>query len=92
VDLRAIESTITIARLAGKPACVVLNQSPARCSLAQEAAEAVKDLSVALAPTEIIRRVAFIHAFTTAWAFRSTSLMARPRRRSKPFLPTSKPH
>jgi chromosome partitioning protein len=65
VDLRAIESTIDIARLAKKPACVVLNQSPARGSLAQEAAEAVRELGVALASTEIISRVAFIHAFTT---------------------------
>jgi hypothetical protein len=59
------ESTITIARLAGKQACVVLNQSPVRGSLVQEATEAVKDLGVALAPTEIMSRVAFIHAFTT---------------------------
>jgi chromosome partitioning protein len=65
VDLRAIESTINIVRLAGKPACVVLNQAQVRGSLTQEAAEAVRELGVDLAPTEIISRVAFIHAFTT---------------------------
>jgi chromosome partitioning protein len=65
VDLRAIESTINIVRLAGKPACVVLNQAQVRGSLTQEAAEAVKDLGVDLVPTEIVSRVAFIHAFTT---------------------------
>lgn len=64
VDLRAIESTISIARLAGKPACVVLNQAQARGSLTQEAVEAVRELGVSLVPTEIISRVAFIHAFT----------------------------
>lgn len=65
VDLRAIESTINIVRLAGKPACVVLNQAQVRGSLTQEAAEAVRDVGVDLVPTEIISRVAFIHAFTT---------------------------
>jgi chromosome partitioning protein len=65
VDLRAIESTINIVRLAGKPACVVLNQAQVRGSLTQEAAEAVRELGVDLVPTEIISRVAFIHAFTT---------------------------
>jgi chromosome partitioning protein len=43
----------------------VLNQAQVRGSLTQEAAEAVRELGVNLAPTEIISRVAFIHAFTT---------------------------
>jgi chromosome partitioning protein len=65
VDLRAIEATADIARLAGKPACVVLSQTKSRSPLTQEAAEAVANAGVPLAPIHIGDRVAFVYAYTT---------------------------
>jgi chromosome partitioning protein len=64
VDLRAIESSVNISTLAGKPVCVVLNQVPPRGTLAAEAGEALKELSARLSPVQIGNRIAFIHAFT----------------------------
>lgn len=64
VDLRAIGASVNIAQLAGKPACVVLNQTQVRGSLTNEAAEAIKELGIALAPVQLTNRIAFIHAFT----------------------------
>lgn len=64
VDLRAINASANIAQLAGKPAWVVLNQVPARGTLAAEAAEALEAADINLAPVTLGNRVAYIHAFT----------------------------
>jgi chromosome partitioning protein len=65
VDLRAIGATADIARLAGKPACIVLSQTKSRSPLTQQAAEAIANSGVPLAPIQIGDRVAFVYAFTT---------------------------
>jgi chromosome partitioning protein len=64
LDLRAIDNTIDLAKIAGKPAVVVLNAVPPRGSLAQEAAEAVARYGVTLSPTSIGQRAAFVHSLT----------------------------
>ncbi len=64
LDLRAISNTIDIARLAGKPAIVVLNSVPPRGSLAADAAEAVKQYGLKIAPEQFTQRAAFMHALT----------------------------
>lgn len=64
LDLRAIGTTIDIAKLAKKPACVVLNAVPPRGPLNQQAREAVKAYGVDIAPVELGQRMAFTHAMT----------------------------
>jgi len=63
LDLRAISATIQIARLAGKPAAVVLNACPAQGrGLADEAAEAVLGYGAEVSPARLTQRAAFAHA------------------------------
>jgi len=64
VDLRAISSTIDICRIADTPCFVVLNQTPSRGNLAEDAAEALQELKVDVAPVQIGQRIAYIHAVT----------------------------
>jgi chromosome partitioning protein len=64
LDLRAITHTIDLARLAGKPAAVVLNSVPARGSLAEEAVNAIKGYCVEVAPVHLGQRAAFLHSLT----------------------------
>jgi chromosome partitioning protein len=64
LDLRAIGATLDIARLAKKPAAVVLNAVPARGSLAAEAIEAIAAYDVPVAPVHLGQRAAFVHALT----------------------------
>lgn len=64
LDLRAIGASANIAQLAGKPAWVVLNQVPARGTLAAEAAEALQAASIELAPVQMGNRISYVHAFT----------------------------
>ena len=64
LDLRAISNTIDIARIAGKPAAVVLNSVPPRGSLAEDAAKAVASYGLKIAPEQFTQRAAFMHALT----------------------------
>jgi chromosome partitioning protein len=64
LDLRAIGSTIDLAKLAGKPAVVVLNTVPPRGNLADEATEAVAGYGAEVAPFHLGQRAAFQHALT----------------------------
>ena len=64
VDLRAIGSTIDICRIANTPCFVLLNQTPSRGSLADDAAEALAELDVQIAPVQIGQRIAYVHAVT----------------------------
>ena len=59
LDLRAINSTIDLAKLAGKPAVVVLNSVPPRGSLGEDA-----DAAIEVCPVRIGQRAVFIHALT----------------------------
>lgn len=64
LDLRAIGSTIDLAKMAGKTAIVVLNTVPPRGPLAEEAAQAIAGYGVEVAPVHLGHRAAFQHALT----------------------------
>jgi chromosome partitioning protein len=64
LDLKAISTTVDLAKLAGKPACVVFNAVPPRGSLADEASAAVESYQIPIAPTRIAQRAAYVHALT----------------------------
>ena len=61
LDLRAIGSTIDLAKLAGKPCAVVLNAVPPR-GLVKDAQEAIAGYGVPVAPFYLAQRAAFAHA------------------------------
>jgi chromosome partitioning protein len=63
LDLRAIGASVQIAKLAGKPAAVLLNACPPQGrALADEAAEAVRGYGVEVTPVRLTQRAAFAHA------------------------------
>ena len=64
LDLRTLASTADICALAGARAAVVLNHVPARGSLPAQAAEAVEEGGLSLAPCQLGARVAFQHSLT----------------------------
>ena len=64
LDLRAIHSTIDLAKLAGKPAAVVLNSVPPRGQLGNDAETAIGVYGVAVCPIRIGSRAVFVHALT----------------------------
>lgn len=64
LDIRAIQSSLNICRLAGKQAFVVLNALPAQGSMAEEAAAAIHQIGGQLIGTGIVQRIAFNHAMT----------------------------
>lgn len=63
-DLRAIAATVELARMAGVPACAVLNAVPPRGGLADEAAEALQSYGLAVAPIRITQRAALVNCLT----------------------------
>ena len=64
LDLRAIHSTIDLAKMAGKPAAVILNSVPPRGSLGDGAVEAIGVYGVDVCPCRIGSRAVFIHSLT----------------------------
>ena len=68
LDLRAIGGTVDLAKLADKPAAVVLNTVPPRGSLGEEAKLAVAGYGVEIAPVSLGQRAAFQHALTAGLA------------------------
>ena len=64
LDIRAITTTIDLARLAGKPACVVLNSIPSRGQLADEASLAISQMGVSVCPVRLGQRASYAHALT----------------------------
>lgn len=68
LDLRAIRSTVDIAALAGRPACIVLNAVPPRGALGEEACAAVSIYQLPIAPVRIGQRAAYVHALTAGRA------------------------
>jgi chromosome partitioning protein len=65
LDLRAIGATARLAKIAGKPAHVVLNSMPPRASnIIADAREAVAVHGLSVAPVTIQQRVAYAHALT----------------------------
>lgn len=61
LDLRAINVSVDLVKLAGKRAAVVLNAVPPRGSLGDEAAEAIKGYDVELSPARMGHRAAYQH-------------------------------
>ncbi len=65
LDLRAIGTTARIAKLAGKPAFVVLNAVPPRAThILEDARAAVAVHGLKVAPVALQQRAAFAHALT----------------------------
>ena len=64
LDLKAIGTSIDVARLAKKPFAVILNAVPPRGSLPADAAEAVREYGVELVPMCLGHRAAYVHALT----------------------------
>ena len=65
LDLRAIAATARLARDAGKPAYVVLNQAPHRAPrIVADVTEAVKQHGLTVAPVVLHQRSAYAHALT----------------------------
>ncbi len=64
LDLHAIGSTIDLAKLANKPAAVVLNCVPPRGTLANEATEVIAQYGVELIPHVLGQRASFVHSVT----------------------------
>lgn len=66
LDLRAISATVQIAKMAAKPAVVVLNACPPQGrALADEAEQAVKGYGVDVAPVRLVQRAAFAHSLAS---------------------------
>jgi chromosome partitioning protein len=68
LDLRAISFTVDVAKLAGKPAVVVLNAVPSRGNLSEEATSAIASYGVEVAPVSIGHRAAYMHTLTVGQA------------------------
>jgi chromosome partitioning protein len=64
LDLRAIGYTVDVVNLAKKPACVVLNAVPPQGSIAHDAAKAITQYDIEIAPIKLVQRVAYQHALT----------------------------
>ena len=65
LDLRAIGATARLAKIAGKPAHVVLNSMPPRATnIIADAIEAVRVHGLDVAPVTIQQRAAYAHALT----------------------------
>jgi chromosome partitioning protein len=60
-DLEAIETTLILAKTAGKPAYVVLNAVPPRSGIGKEAAEGLSARGAQVAPRQLTHRAAFAH-------------------------------
>ena len=68
LDLRAVRTTVDLAKLAGKKAVAILNASPVRGSLTQEATQALEEYGLDVAPAGLGQRAAFMHALTLGQA------------------------
>jgi chromosome partitioning protein len=64
LDLRAINSTIDLVKLAKKPAVVVLNSVPPRGTLGEDADQAIEVYGIDVCPVRIGQRAVFIHSLT----------------------------
>ncbi|HLZ24521.1 MAG TPA: ParA family protein [Ktedonobacterales bacterium] len=60
-DLEAIETTLMLAKTAGKPAYVVLNAVPPRSSIADEAEQGLTARGTLVCPCRLAHRAAFTH-------------------------------
>jgi len=68
LDLRAINHTIDLVRIASKSAAVVLNCVPARGPLTEEAIQAVNGYGISVAPATLGQRADYLHSLTAGLA------------------------
>ncbi len=62
-DLEAIETTLLLTKVAGKPAYVVLNAVPPRSGVGREAAEGlIREQGAQVAPLQLTQRAAYGHS------------------------------
>lgn len=64
IDIRAIQSTIDICKIAEVKYFIVLNQVLSRSNLKQDALDALKELQIPTAPINIGQRIAYINSVT----------------------------
>jgi len=64
LDLRAIGYTVDVVNLAKKPASIVLNAVPPQGSIAHDAAKAIAQYDIEIAPIKLVQRVAYQHSLT----------------------------
>ncbi|MDI2113799.1 ParA family partition ATPase [Commensalibacter nepenthis] len=64
IDIRAIQSTIDICKIAEVKYFIVLNQVLSRSNLTQDALDALKELKIPTVPVNIGQRIAFINSVT----------------------------
>ena len=62
-DLRSVQASVELAKLAGKTAYIVLNAVPHQGSLGEDAAKAMKGVA-SVAPYRLSQRAAYVHAAT----------------------------
>ena len=63
-DLLAIGASIDLARIAGKPAAVVINAAPVANPLTSQARDAVAGYGMMACPVVVHQRIEHVHAFT----------------------------
>ncbi len=64
LDIRAIATSADIVALAKKDAVVVLNAVPPQGHLHEDAEQAIQSYGLAVAPTRLVQRAAFVHSLT----------------------------
>jgi len=63
-DLRAIQDTADLVKMANKSAFVVLNSVPPKGNLGDEAQTGISEQNIEVCPWRLIQRIAFVHAVT----------------------------
>jgi len=63
-DLKAIQGTVDLARMAHKSPFIVLNAVPSRGNLADDAHTAILEQGIEVCPWRLTQRIAFVHAVT----------------------------
>ena len=66
LDIQAITDSLNIANLTKTPAFVLLNATPARGTLIEEASELLSELGANICPISITQRADFNHALTSS--------------------------
>jgi chromosome partitioning protein len=59
LDIEAISASVELVQGVGKPAVIVLNQSPTGSTVAEEAATALKQYDLTICPVYLFNRIAF---------------------------------
>ncbi len=63
-DLRAITTSVDLAKLSKTPAVAILNAAPPRGTLPDEAEQAIQAIGLEVSPIRLGQRAAFVHSLT----------------------------